>query len=99
MGDDLRNSLALLEEMGVTLPTRAYLVGLLLFGVIGIVVFWMGRKRRKPGVKWTGLALMLYPYVVWGTVPLYVVGTALCGVAWWYWRKPPTAPGCGPPLT
>jgi hypothetical protein len=30
---------------------------------------------------------MLYPYVVWGTAPMYVVGFALCGVAWWYWRK------------
>jgi hypothetical protein len=25
--------------------------------------------------------------VVWGTVPMYVVGFALCGLAWWYWRK------------
>lgn len=87
MGDDFQDSLALLEEMGYTLPGPGYWVGLLLFGVIGMVVFWQGRKRKKAGVKWTGLALMLYPYVVWGTVPLYVVGVALCGLAWWYWRR------------
>jgi hypothetical protein len=87
MGDDLQDSLALLEEMGITMPTPAYLVGVLLFSVIGMVVFWQGRKRKKAGVKWTGLALMLYPYVIWGTVPLYVVGGALCGLAWWYWRR------------
>ena len=88
MSDEVQDSLALLEEMGLTLPGPAYWIGILLFGVIGIVVFWLGRKRRNPGVKWSGLALMLYPYVVWGTIPLYVVGIALCGVAWWYWRKP-----------
>jgi hypothetical protein len=87
MGDDLQDSLAMLDEMGVTLPSTAYVVGVLIFSVIGMVLFWQGRKRKKPGVKWTGLALMLYPYVVWGTAPMYVAGVALCGVAWWYWRK------------
>jgi hypothetical protein len=87
MGDDLQDSLAMLDEMGITLPSTAYFVGVLIFSVIGMVVFWQGRKRKNPGVKWSGLALMLYPYVVWGTTPMYVVGVALCGVAWWYWRK------------
>jgi len=79
---------ALLEELGLTLPTPAYLIGVLLFGVIGIVVFVAGRRRRKPKVKWLGLALMLYPYVVWGTVPLYAIGTLLCLATIWFWRRP-----------
>jgi hypothetical protein len=78
----------LLEDLGVTLPTPAYLMGLLLFGVIGIVVFVLGKRRRKPKVKWLGLALMLYPYIVWGTVPLYAVGIVLCIAAAWFWRRP-----------
>jgi hypothetical protein len=40
-------------------------------------------------VKWHGIALMLYPYVVWATVPLYAVGIALSGAAWWAWRSSP----------
>jgi hypothetical protein len=31
---------------------------------------------------------MLYPYVVWGTVLLYVVGALLCIAAVWFWRRP-----------
>lgn len=86
--DTLHEMQALLEELGLTLPTPAYLIGLLLFGVIGIVVFVMGKRRRKPKVKWLGLALMLYPYLIWGTVPLYVVGAVLCLAAVWFWRRP-----------
>ncbi|MEO6186811.1 MAG: hypothetical protein ABIP38_10630 [Steroidobacteraceae bacterium] len=84
--DAVREALALLESMGVTLPTPAYLCGVLLFGTAGMVLFWQGRRRRNTKVKWIGLALMLYPYVIWGTVPVYVVGAALCIAAWWYWN-------------
>ncbi len=86
--DSLQESLALLEDAGLTLPTPAYLAAVLLFGIIGIVLFVLGRRRRKRMVRWVGLALMLYPYVVWGTVPVWGVGIALCAVAWWCWRQP-----------
>lgn len=85
--DSIRESLALLESMGLTLPTPAYLAAVLVFGVIGIVLFVLGRRRRKPKVKWVGLALMLYPYVVWGTMPVIVTGVALSALAWWCWRQ------------
>jgi hypothetical protein len=78
----------LLEELGLTLPTPAYVIGVVLFGVIGIVVFVLGKRRRKPKVKWLGLALMLYPYLIWGTVPLYVAGAVLCLAVVWFWRRP-----------
>ena len=86
--DTLHEMASLLEDLGIELPTPAYLIGILLFGVIGIVVFVLGRRRRRPRVKWVGLALMLYPYVVWTTAPLYIVGVLLCGAAWWFWRQP-----------
>lgn len=79
--------MALLQELGITLPSPAYLIGVLIFGVLGIVLFWMGKRRRKTRVKWIGLALMLYPYVVWGTLAVYAVGTALSLAAWWYWNR------------
>jgi hypothetical protein len=78
--------LGLLEAAGITLPSRAYIVAILLFSVIGMVLFWRGRRRKQQKIKWIGLALMLYPYVVWGTVPVYVVGVVLCLSAAWYWR-------------
>jgi hypothetical protein len=39
-------------------------------------------------VKWVALALMLYPYVVWGTAPAWGAGMALCALAAWCWNRP-----------
>ena len=75
-----------LSAMGVELPGVAYLVGALLFGTIGLVAFWKGRRNQRPRVKWIGVALMLYPYVVWNTTLLYAVGVLLCG-AWWFYGR------------
>jgi hypothetical protein len=83
------DALAMLESLGVDLPTPAYVAGVLLFSIVGIVAWIRGRRRPNRAVKWLGLALMLYPYVVWSTAPLYAVGIALSGVAWWAWRRTP----------
>ena len=89
MQDD---ALAMLESLGVDLPTPAYFAGVLLFSIVGLVAWIRGRRRPNRAVKWLGLALMLYPYVVWSTAPLYVVGIALSGFAWWSWRRTPRQP-------
>ncbi|MEO6079993.1 MAG: hypothetical protein ABIQ86_09475 [Steroidobacteraceae bacterium] len=86
--ESLRETLALLEAEGLTLPSPAYLLAVLLFGVIGLVLFVMARRRRKRMVKWVAVALMLYPYLVWGTMPVWIVGVSLCALAAWCWRQP-----------
>jgi hypothetical protein len=85
--DSIRDSLGLLQGLGLELPTPTYLAGVLLFGIAGIVLWVQGRRRRKPAVKWIGLALMLYPYGVWSSAPLYIIGLLLCGAALWAWRR------------
>lgn len=76
----MQDEIAMLNSFGITMPSPAYVVALLVFSVIGIIAFAVGRRRRRPVTTWTGLALMLYPYVVWSTLGLWVVGVALCGV-------------------
>ena len=76
-----------LAALGFTLPTPAYLVGVLLFSIVGMVAFWQGRRAKNAPVKWLGLALMLYPYLVWDSLWLYLVGGALCAAVWVY-RRP-----------
>jgi uncharacterized membrane protein YdcZ (DUF606 family) len=71
-----------MQLLGVAMPTPLYLVGLLLFGVVGLVAWRHGRKTERPAPKWLGLALMLYPYATPQTWLLYLVGAALC--AWLY---------------
>ena len=64
--------------MGLELPSAGYLAGAILFGLLGYAAFRYGRKLSRPSFTWGGLALMLYPYGVSDTWPLWLVGLALC---------------------
>lgn len=72
------DTLATLQSLGLTLPSRAYLAGAVGFGIAGWLAYRNGRKTERPRIKWLGLALMLYPYGVSSTLWLYVAGVALC---------------------
>lgn len=76
------NELKQLESMGLTLPTPAYLLGAILFGIVGYVAWRRGKSAERSDLKWIGVALMLYPYVIPVTWMLWAVGIALC--AWLY---------------
>jgi len=80
--DDL-NTLA---SLGLTLPSPAYLFGLILFGITGYTAYRYGRKATLNKPKWIGIALMLFPYAVSETWLLYAVGGGLC-VALYLYRK------------
>lgn len=67
-----------LQSLGITLPTPAYLVGAVLFGIIGFAAYRRGKKTSVSTTKWLGIALMLYPYAISETWMLYLVGVGLC---------------------
>ena len=67
-----------LESLGFTIPTPAYLIGVVLFSIIGYAAYRYGKKASVPTTKWVGVALMLYPYFVSETWLMYVVGLCLC---------------------
>ena len=71
-----------LEAFGFTWPTPAYIVGVVLFGLLGMMAYYVGKRRQRRATKWLGVALMLYPYVVSPTWLLYTVGAALCLGVW-----------------
>jgi hypothetical protein len=76
--DDLKS----LESLGLVLPSPAYIIGAILFGIIGYLAFRRGRSASRPTLIWIGVALMLYPYAVSQTWLLWALGLALCG--WLY---------------
>lgn len=78
-------ALAALQSLGLELPTPAYLLGVVLFSVVGMVAFWRGKRSANRRIRWVGLALMFYPYAVSQTWALYVVGAALTAGLWWEW--------------
>jgi hypothetical protein len=72
------NELSMLQSLGLTLPTPAYIFGAILFGIIGIAAFRAGRKSGRKPTLWLGVTLMFYPYAVSSTWLLYAMGLALC---------------------
>ncbi|MBU6256989.1 MAG: hypothetical protein KGL18_11930 [Burkholderiales bacterium] len=75
------------QSLGFQLPSPAYIIGSILFGLIGMWAFAIGKRRQQPRLRWSGVALMFYPYVIGGTLMLYVVGAALCGAVWYWWDE------------
>lgn len=72
------------SSLGFELPTPAYLAGLLLFGIVGLLAYRRGRKSSKPSLTWGGVAMMLYPYAVPQTWLLWTIG--VLGTAWFYFN-------------
>ncbi|OIQ91395.1 hypothetical protein GALL_266690 [mine drainage metagenome] len=67
-----------LKSLGLTLPSPAYLIGSVLFSIIGYAAYRYGKKASATTTKWLGVAIMVYPYAISTTWQLYAVGTALC---------------------
>jgi hypothetical protein len=80
------NNLDSLGALALELPSPAYLSGSLVFGIIGYIVFRRGRKTSTPELTWTGVALMIYPYLVSQTWLLWLLGAAMCGWAYKRWE-------------
>lgn len=78
------DEIAELQSLGFTLPSPAYIVGVILFSIVGYMAYRFGKKTAQPAPKWLGVALMLFPYVVSDTWLLYLVGSALCAAAYYY---------------
>jgi len=78
------DELKTLQSLGLVLPSPAYILGSVVFGLVGYVAFRRGRKTAVPSLTWTGVVLMVYPYAVPQTWLLWTVGVALC--AWLYAR-------------
>ena len=72
------NELKALESLGLSLPSPLYILGALVFGIVGFAAYRYGKKAALPVPKWIGVALMLYPYAISATWLLYAVGAGLC---------------------
>jgi hypothetical protein len=65
------------------LPSPAWIFGTVLFGLLGLAAWRYGKVIEHPRIRWLGVALMFYPYVVGSTWLLYAVGMAICCAIWW----------------
>lgn len=67
-----------LGMLASSMPTPAYLAGLIIFSILGYAAYRYGKTASRPLLRWGGVALMVYPYAVDQTWLLYAVGTGLC---------------------
>jgi hypothetical protein len=72
------DGLATLQPLGLMLPSPAYMLGAIVFGLVGFAAYVRGKRATSAQTKWLGVALMFYPYTVSQTWLLYAIGTALC---------------------
>lgn len=79
------NELKQLESLGLVLPTPAYILGAILFGIIGLIAFRRGKKRSVSWLTWCGVALMLYPYGISQTWMLWLIGISLSCMVYAKW--------------
>ena len=80
----MQEGMAALYALGFSWPSPAYIVGAILFGVLGLFAYYYGKRRQRRTTRWLGVALMLYPYVVPATWALWTIGLVLSGAAWFY---------------
>jgi hypothetical protein len=80
------DELKLLQSLGFTMPSPAYLLGSILFGIVGYIAFRHGKKTSHTTLKWLGVGLMLYPYALSQTWLLWSVGIAMCCWAYAQWQ-------------
>jgi hypothetical protein len=78
------NELSALRSLGLELPSPTYIVGAIVFGLVGWVAFRRGRTSGRKPTMWMGVALMVYPYLIPGTLALYLIGLALCAGLYFY---------------
>ena len=81
------DTLQMAKDAGLVLPSPAWIVGCLLFSLLGLAAWRLGKSRALPRVRWLGGALMVYSYATSATWLLWAVGAALCGAVWWCWRR------------
>lgn len=60
------------------------LVGGMLFGGVGFVAFMYGKKNSEFRPMIIGVALMVYPYFLRGTILLFLVGIGLTAALYFF---------------
>jgi len=85
---DPQDALQTAHDMGLTMPSPAWIFGCILFSLLGFAAWRYGKAVKDGRVRWLGVALMFYGYATGPTWLLYGVGAALCGAVWWCRRSP-----------
>ncbi len=68
------------------MPGTAIILWALLFGSIGLGYFIYGKRQAQPVVRYTGLALMVFPYFVKDVFAVVLAGIILLSLPYFIKR-------------
>ena len=77
--------LGVMGDSGLSDLSFANIAAWTIFGSIGFIAFFYGNKQKNIKALVIGVALMGYPVLFPHTVALYLVGTGLCALLY-FWR-------------
>lgn len=73
--------------MGVSHFSWWSLLAAFVFGIVGVYAFRIGKREGNFGVVFTGIAMMVYPMFTNGPWMDWILGFALCGLAYYLRHK------------
>ena len=88
MDENLVENIQALNQKNMELLSSfspAALIGGVIFGIVGLYCFRYGRKQLNHKVMVVGIALMVYPLFISQALSIWVVGSALSALAY-YWK-------------
>ena len=82
MNPSVESYMATAMSLGFAMPSMWYIVGAIVFSIVGYIVYRLGRRTKNTYLAVLGGALMLFTYVVTDTFLVYSIGAGLCVAAW-----------------
>ena len=73
-----------MSESLANVSVSGFIAGFI-FGVIGMWLFAVGKKKVNHPVMIIGICLMAYPYFTTGPAADWGIGFLLCGMAYYLW--------------
>lgn len=72
--------------LGLVSHQTAFITGIAVFLVLGLLAFRRGRRTKRAEFTWIGLALMVFPFAVSQTWLLWSIGLALTVLLLFRWK-------------
>lgn len=82
MSSNIENYAATASALGFVMPSVGYIVGAVVFSIVGYIIYRLGRRTQNTYLAILGGVLMLFTYVVTDTFLVYSIGAGLCVAAW-----------------
>ncbi|APW46043.1 hypothetical protein [Rhodoferax antarcticus] len=72
--------------LGLVSNQTAFIAGIVVFLVLGLLAFRRGKQTKRAEFTWIGLALMVFPYAVAQAWLLWLIGAGLTALLLFRWK-------------